>query len=121
MRCTHECPQLNTLLDRNREHEDPREPTDETHRGLGFLNSISEVVKEDMTSEEESSSEDSSSEVSETSTTSSDEDVGKEKPVYVFSCTDNLSWLVGAKCGNSLSNWLGAMRDTFSVCRVSPS
>ena len=118
MRCTHECPQLDTLLNRNRfdkngekqgvkrgEHEDPREPTDDTHWGLGFLNSLSEVVEEDMTSEEESSSEDSSPEVSETSTTSSDEDVGKEKPVYVFSCTDNLSWLVGAKCGNSLSNW----------------
>ena len=118
MGCTQECPQLDTLLDRNcfdencekegvkkGEHEDPREPTDDTYCGLGFLNSLSEVVEEDMTSEEESSSEDSSPQVSETSTTSSDEDVGKEKPVYVFSCTDNLSWLVGAKCWNSLSNW----------------
>ena len=112
MGCTQECPQLDTLLDRNcfdencekegvkrGEHEDPREPTDDTYCGLGFLNSLSEVVEEDMTSEEESSSEDSPPQVSETSTTSSDEDVGKEKPVYIFSCTDNLSWLVGQNMG----------------------
>ena len=73
MHCTHECPQLDTLLDRGRfdkncekqgvkrgEHEDPREPTDDTHWGLGFLTSLTEVVEvveEDVTSEEESSSE----------------------------------------------------------------
>ena len=100
-RCTHECPQLDTLLDTNRfnkkcekqgvkrgEQDDPREPTEDTHWGLGFLTSLTEVVEEDVTSEEESSPEDSSSEVSENSSTSSDKDVGTEKPVFVFSCTD---------------------------------
>ena len=60
------------------EHVDPREPTDCTHWGLGFLNSLTEVVDEDAASEE----------VTEPLTTSSDEDVGEVKPVYVVSCTD---------------------------------
>ena len=46
-------------------HVDPREPTDDTHWGLGFLNSLTEVVEEDVTSEEETSSDDSSTEVTE--------------------------------------------------------
>ena len=67
MRCSHECPQLDTLIDMGRfimncenqgvergEHDDPREPTEDTHWGLGFL---TKVVEEDVTSEEESSSE----------------------------------------------------------------
>ena len=70
------------------EHVDPREPTEDTHWGLGFLNSLTEVVEEDVTSEEETSSDDSSTEVTEPLTNSSDEDVGEVKPVYVFSCTD---------------------------------
>ena len=69
-------------------HVDPREPTDDTHWGLGFLNSLTEVVEEDVTSEEETSSDDSSTEVTEPLTTSSDEDVGEVKPVYFFRCTD---------------------------------
>ena len=76
-RCTHECPQFDTMLDRNRfheddqqhgvkrgEHDDPREQTEDTHWGLGFLTSLTEVVEEDVTIEEESSPEVSSSDVS---------------------------------------------------------
>ena len=47
------------------EHDDPREPTDDSHWGLGFLNSLTEVVEEDVISEEETSSDDSSTEVTE--------------------------------------------------------
>ena len=101
MRCSHECPQLDTLIDRGRfkdncenqgvqrgEHVDPREQTDDIHWGLGFLNNLTEVVAEDVTAEEETSSDDSSTEVTEPLTTSSDEDVGEVKHVYIFSCTD---------------------------------
>ena len=78
MRCSHECPQLNPPIDKGcfkencenqgveeDEHVDPREPTEDTHWGLGYLNSLTEVVEEDVTSEDETSSDDSSTEVTE--------------------------------------------------------
>ena len=87
------------MLDRNRfdedgekhgvkrgEHDDPREQTEDTHWGPGFLTSLTEVVEEDVTTEEESSPEVSSSDVSDNSSTSSD--VSTVKPALVFICTD---------------------------------
>ena len=101
MRCSHECPQLDTLIDRGRfkescetqgvegaEHVDPREPTEDTHWGVGYLNSLTEVVEEDVTSEDEASLDDSSAEATEPLTTSSGKDVGEVNHQYVFSCTD---------------------------------
>ena len=88
-RCTHDNPVYNIDLDCNRfeegdkvdEHDDPREPNQDVHWGVGYhFSLLTEVVEEDESSEEESSLEVASSGDSDTEISSTDEDV--------FACTD---------------------------------
>ena len=99
-RCTHECPQVDTHVDRGRfdpwqnvsvnltEHSDPREPIEVHYWGLGYLSSLTEVVEEDVTTEDETSSDESDSMVTEPETTSSGEDEDKVVVKPIFTCTD---------------------------------
>ena len=62
-RCTHECPQYKTSLDRNRfdkgdkdgvvrgKHENPRELIEDACWGFGYHSPLTEVVEEDESSE----------------------------------------------------------------------
>ena len=99
-RCTHECPQVNTHVERGRfnlcqsvsvnlvEHSDPREPIEVHYWGLGYLSSVTEVVEEDVTTEDDTSSDESNSVGPDTETASSgnDKDTVVVKPI--FTCTD---------------------------------
>ena len=99
-RCTHECPQLDSLLDRGRfdpcltvsvnliEHSDPRGPIEVHYWGLGYLSNLTEVVEEDVTTEDDTSSDESNSVGPETETASSGDEGDKVVVKPVFTCTD---------------------------------
>ena len=99
-RCTHQCPQLDPMLDRGRfgtcltlsvnlsEHSDPRGPTEVHYWGLGYLSNLTEVVEEDVTTEDDTSSDESNSGGAETDTSATGDEEEKVVVKPVFTCTD---------------------------------